>query len=361
MATPDPRLVDLVQDRPIAGGQDLVESAVEHRLGGLLLSGVWFGQVQLAAGAERLLTATDLSNAAHHARLWSALVAAQGALGEEGIRVATLKGVTSEARWYSRIGERPCSDLDLWLAPRDLDQIERVLEVLAPGYPRPERASALVQERQLQHVHFEWCGVTVDLHLDPLKLGVWTRQLDEVWRSTTSICAPDGTMVRVLSPEIALVAALTHLNKDAFATLGAYVEIARIASTPDLDWDGVERFVRIQGLQICVWKSLEAVAQVLDVAVPFSPGGGWRSRVWDIAWPPDRRLSGAERDRTSKRQMLMPALMPGRANEAAREWCRVVVPSRALLDVHVPELSGHSTLRRMTWDRLSLRRERRRI
>ena len=136
--------------------------------------------------------------------------------------------------------------------------------------------------------------------------------------------------------------------------------MARIASRPDLDWEVVERFLRIEGLQVCVGKSMELVAQVLDIAVPISAGSGWRSKLWDFTWPPDRMLSGADRDRSSKRQALMPALMPGRLGDAAREWGRVLVPSRALLDIHVPELSGHSTLRRMTWDRLSLRRARRR-
>ena len=325
-----------------------------------MLSGVWSGQVNLTTEAERLLTAADLSNVAHHGHLWSALVAARDALGAEGISIATLKGVASEARWYSRTGERPCADLDLWLAPDDVDRIERVLEVMAPEYPTPGLAATLVHARQLQHIHFEWRGVTVDLHLDPLKLGVWTRQLDEVWRTTTHVGAPDGTSVRVLSPEVALIASLTHLNKDAFATLGAYVEVARIASTPDLDWDIVARFLRVEGLQICVGKSMQSVATVLDIAAPIESGFGLRSRLWDVAWRPDHRLGGAERDRSSKRQALMPALMPGRLGDAAREWGRVLVPSRALLDVHVPELSGHSTVRRMTWDRLLLRRQRRR-
>ena len=43
-------------------------------------------------------------------------------LGQAGIDVASIKGPITESRWYDREGERPCSDVDLWLSPHQFDR-----------------------------------------------------------------------------------------------------------------------------------------------------------------------------------------------------------------------------------------------
>ena len=76
----------------------------------------------------------------------------------------------------------------------------------------------------------------------------------------------------MLAPELALVAFLTHLNKDRFAYLSAFGDIARVVGHPGLDWDLVERFVAGEGLAVPVWKSLDVVARTLELDLDIPAG-----------------------------------------------------------------------------------------
>lgn len=353
MSEPDAALFDIAAGRPASAGEGLVASAIEHRLGGLLLSASESGSIELGRADTTALVASDEATIAHHRRLWEALTSVVGVLAGVDIEPVALKGVTSEARWYRRIGERPCADVDLVLQPADIDRVDEILALLAPDYPTVAEATVLARARRLQHVHFLWHGVVIDLHFDPLKLGIWTRNADLVWNSTQTVTAPDGQVVRVLSPEIALVSALTHLNKDRFAYLGAYGEIARIAADHSLDWDVVNHFVEAEGLAVPVWCSLREVDDRLGLELDVPATEGWRAWLWQRLWPPESRLEGDDgRASHRQRQAMIPLLADDRWRETFREWSRRLLPPRALLDVHDGETCPHSYLRRITLDRL---------
>ena len=88
-----------VVDRPT------IRVAADHRMTGLLWT--WAAD-ELDDGSDIRtgLAMQDLRVRAHHAKVWRALEHCTGQLGDIGIDVATIKGVTAEARWYSRTGER---------------------------------------------------------------------------------------------------------------------------------------------------------------------------------------------------------------------------------------------------------------
>lgn len=354
MSRPLTSLVHLAAGRPAQPEPGIVASAVEHRMGGLLLSAWHDGLIGLSGAEATDLIASDLTAETRHRTLWAVLEGAVSVLRQVEIDSVAIKGVVNEARWYRRIGERPCADVDLVLAPHCIDRVGEVLARLAPGYARTEEATALVRRRQLQHVHFAIDGVMVDLHLDPLKLGMWTRQAEKWWNPGSVIMSPGGVPITVLTPEMALVSAVTHLNKDRFAYLGAYAEVARIAGDPSLDWEWTARFVAGEGLGVPVWASLQHVASELSLDLPVPLAGGWRRAAWERLWPAASRLQGDEgRQDHRKRQMAIPFLAQGRSREALSEWRRCTLPPRALLDVH-EEDGGlrHSYLRRITVDRL---------
>lgn len=353
MAAPVPELFDLVRGRPITPGPNLVESALEHRLGGQLLSIVESDGIQLSATDCRTLMVADLASADHHRHLWRAMTSAVEALAQSGISSIAIKGVAEEARWYGRVGERPCSDVDLVIAPDDVARIDEVLAALAPDHPAASDVITLVRRRQLQHVDITWDGVAMDIHLDPLKLGLWTRQVDLAVETATVVSGPDGQSVPVLAPELALVAFLTHLNKDRFSYLGAYGDVARIATRPELDWDLVDRFVRGEALQVPVWKSLSVVVDALDIDLDVPVVTGWRARLWDRLWPASVRLLGHEgRNARRRRQAWIPLLTSGRWPEVVREARRQLGPPKALLELDQPDLRRHGLVRRLTLDRV---------
>ena len=101
---PHPALVDLAAGRLLGPTGDpavLVRSAREHRMGGLLWTRVGQGELELDAPARRTLVEDDLVFAARRRRLWSALASVAEQVQSLGIEVATVKGVTAEARWTS--------------------------------------------------------------------------------------------------------------------------------------------------------------------------------------------------------------------------------------------------------------------
>lgn len=356
MTAPVPELIDLVAGRSVSPGPGLITSAIEHRLAGLLLSQVEAGAVTVPDRDHRTLIAADLAVTAHHRQLWSALGAAERRLSEAGVTAIALKGVADEARWYDRFGERPCGDVDLIVAPGDVETVIEVFGSALPSNPGRAELAALVSARQLQHLHFNWRGVPFDLHFDPLKLGLWIEQLDLVFSTATSVTGPDGQQVAVMSPELALIGHLTHLNKDRFSYLRAYGDVIRIIDRAELDWDLIDRFVRNESLQVPVWKSLTAVLDVVGPRdqVPIPELAGWRARMWDRLWPPASRLRGQDGIEDHRyHQLLIPALT-GRWPEVAREYRRAVLPPRALLDYHRPDLESHGRLRRLSLDRLPL-------
>lgn len=355
MTEPLAPLLDIAAGRtPAASCAGIVPSAVEHRMNGLLLT--WHQQHRIALAADEVtqLVAADLATAVRHQHIWSVLTGVVGALDGIGVACVTIKGVANETRWYSRLGERPCTDVDLVIGPGCIDRLDEVLAVLAPDYPNPGGATDLARRRQLQHVHFLRSGVTVDLHLDLLKLGMWVRQAGWWSAALTTAAAPDGTPVPVVAPELALLVALTHLNKDRFARLGSYAEVARIAGDPTLDWDRLGRFVAGEGLEVPVWASLAEVDARLQLGLDVPAARGWRLAAWRRLWPQRRCLAGDDGMATGRhRQMFLPVLARGRGRDAGRELRRRLLPPPALLALHDDRFDGGNYLRRVTVGRIT--------
>ena len=107
--------------------------------------------------------------------------------------MGTIKGVTTEARWYGRRGERPCSDVDLLLAPRSARPCGRGGASLEPDHPWVDLVGRATATGRFQAVTTHVGGLEVDLHFDLLKLGIPTRQGAEPWGRTTYYPLPWGS------------------------------------------------------------------------------------------------------------------------------------------------------------------------
>ena len=185
MARPHPALIELAAGRPmpqtVSDPHHLVDTAIEHRMHGLLWSAVMRGDIDLPLDLERSLAALDLKTQAHHRRLWAALEQVTDVLGERGIEVATFKGVTAEARWYDRMGERPSRDVDLWLSPDQFDRLSETVSIVDPKHPL---AGNLKDRSVLALEHSDTArfkGLEIDIHTDPLGLGPRPRYARDWW------------------------------------------------------------------------------------------------------------------------------------------------------------------------------------
>lgn len=341
MAHPHPLLLAMAAGRPIEGARDsrgLVESAIEHRMTGLLWSAVQRGDVELTAEDRKRLGTVDMANRLRERQIEAALSEAVRRVSALGIELATFKGVSAAWRWYERPGERPTSDLDLLVGPRDRHRYADIVRALNPGNAMlrdlteaelldfAARDQAVNVELEADLGNQTWSGepVTIDLHVDLLKYGIPGRQGDEIWARTHPVEVPGGGTVRVLDPEIALVHLLLHMNRDRFAYLIAYADAARLLQREPLDWAYVHEFVAREGLDVPVYASLDAVAETLGITVPAHPPiGGWRAALWRRLWNPRVRLQGLDGSKgIRRRRRCIPVMARGRTIEGVTAWVR---------------------------------------
>ena len=354
-----PLLIDLAAGRePDHAELDArtVKLANEHRLTGLLWT--WARTHLSDVELKTELAQNDLFVQAHLVRVWKVLAESAARLAEVGIEVATIKGVTAEARWYGRRGERPCSDVDLLLSPRQLDRAAEVVRLLEPDHPWVPYVGPLAATGRIQTVTTHMDGIEVDLHFDLLKLGIPTRQSTELWDLTRPYSLPGGGSVRVLDDTIALVHLLVHLNKDRFQRLLGYADIARVIAAGRVDWERMENFVSGEGIATSTLRTLEVVLDELMLPWPvgLGPARGPRARVWDVVWRQGIRLRGTEgRLRFRRRQDWIAFLARGRVREALRWWLREMWPPAPVVAVRYADIAG-PYLWRLFWGRVSTAR-----
>ena len=363
VARPHPALIELAAGRAlpqIDDGGRLVASAMEHKMTGLLLSRLEQGECTLEPELERDLAAISLLIEDRHRRLTHALACVSERLQTEGIDVATFKGVAAELRWYDRIGERPCSDVDLLVAPHDLHRVGELVELLEPGHRMGGRTlQRLADDGALEGLDLRFDGVSIDVHFDLFKLGYPGRQPETVWSRTLPMTLPGGGHTRMLDPELSFVHLLLHLNRDKFRTLLGYADISRILDRESLDWDFITRFVRREGLKTQHALALGVVVDTLRLNVPDCVvPTGWRASIWRIAWRPKTRLLGELAGIRYMRRgpLLLPLLVHGRARDAVGYWFRRLFPPRAVVDIKHPGTRG-PYLWRLLVGRLGQRRE----
>jgi hypothetical protein len=363
---PHPALIELAAGRPLPSlAEDevdrLLASAAEHRMTGLLFTRAEAGELNLPRRHLLALVRADLRQQAHHRRLWSALERLQRRFDALGVMTATFKGVSAETRWYDRLGERPCADLDLLLDPRMSHRIDEVVRDLQPGYLLAGDLHRLMPSGLLPSIDLDVDGIEVDLHTDLLKVEIPVRQATVIWDRTVTVEGPDGIRVRSLDPEISLVHLLLHLNRDRFARLLGYADVARLLAREEIDWAFVEDFLRGEGLLAPAHGALDAVADALGLERPPLPvSRGPRAALWRALWPEEERLQGRVGLAVEgHRQFWIPWLASGRQGEALWWWVRRrLLPPRALIRLYYPDTAGPYPWRRFRGRLLAARRDR---
>jgi hypothetical protein len=333
---PHPALIELAAGRglpPVTDPRPLLRSAFVHGMAGLLLSEVERTDPPWRRVALAVLAARQASVRSWHERLWAALGSVAAILEDAGIEVAIAKGIAAEARWYSRMGERPANDLDLLLSPAQLDRIDDVVAAIEPSHPLCGKVRRFAEAGHIQSVDLEYHGVPIDLHWDILKLWIPSRNREAIWERTVPFVLPEGRSLRTLDAESAFVHFLVHVNKDRFRRLLGFADVARIHQREDLDHAAMQRLVRADGIETSVGASWDVVVRTLGLDAPNGfRTGPVRSLVWHVAWRPSVRLRATESTiRFRHRQWLIALLGRGRALETARCWVRMTFPPKDLL------------------------------
>lgn len=345
MARPHPVLLDLAKGRRPDASADpsgLVESALDHRMGGLLWEAVRAGQVLVPPAAAQQLARVHLWTQGHHRKLWRAAEVITARLAAIDAGVVLFKGVTAERRWYGREGARPCNDLDALLHPVDVARIHDIIDALAPEHPLDPAVVDLLRTGVLPSLDLRVAGIDLDLHRDPLKIEIPTRCRPVYWERSEPMVTDAGHTVRVFDTETSLVQLLLHLNKDRFSRLIGFVDVARILQGR-VDWPVVAELLAAEGMTQAGVAALERVTDTLDLpAAPLARPGGWRAAAWDRLWPDAAKLGGRGGLVTLQhRQLWLPWLAEGRVHEALWWWLRRrAFPPRPLLTYQLPDTRG---------------------
>lgn len=341
MARPHPALIDIAAGRRAGDVDDddaFVESALEHRMAGLALWAVNNDMLSVGAAARQRLAGIKLAATAHGTRVTAAAVATVAALRAHGWDAALFKGIATERRWYPESGTRPAADADFLLDDHSARSMDEILDALAPGHALSGRAQALIDQGLIQGVDLVIEDIWIDLHIDPLKVGILLPGIEQLWERQ-ELVEFNSTRIRALDAEASLIQAAIHLQKDRFSRLNGFADVARIAAIPGLDWDWIQRFAEEIGLSVHLNESLQVVSDTLGIDLPVVAGK--RSLVWRMIWAERTRLTGSiGMTRRVRTHYWIPFTVPGRRRDALKWWWRVVFPPTVLVDYLHPDSSG---------------------
>jgi hypothetical protein len=323
-------------------------------MAGLALWSANRGDFALDSAAKQQLAGYKLRAAVQSDRLTATAISAAVKLHGIGIEAAVFKGIATESRFYPEPGTRPAADVDLFIDPAAHHRLNEIIDLFQPAHALSGAAQRLHDLGRMQGFDVLHKDIWVDMHTDPIKVGVPIPGLGELWRRT-EVVDLGGVPCRVLDTEASILQAIVHLQKDRFSELHGFTDVARMAAG-DVDWDWLQSFAAAGGLAVHLNEGLRVVSDVLDVDLPFD--SRFSSRVWKRLWPEDSRLRGkAGKTRKVRTHYWIPFTMKGRRREAFRWWRGIVLPAPEMIDYLHPEATGPYLWRlasyrgRLAWER----------
>src|ERR1035441_7453542 len=179
------------------------------------------------------------ANALRNQLLAEELVRLLGLLGEAGISVIPLKGVTLAQSLYGDADSRVCSDIDILVPPANVTQALGL--ILASGY-RDDFRNRFFSKLTLRHGrHYDLWGPSFLLELH-WQLVQHSSRNDEAIKDLWAEARPEtffGAPALSLSPEWELLYLSIHAADHAWQSLKWLSDIHQIASSAPVDWPKV--------------------------------------------------------------------------------------------------------------------------
>ncbi|MCL1693354.1 MAG: nucleotidyltransferase family protein, partial [Actinomycetia bacterium] len=285
------------------------------------------------ADALTVLAMLTLESAADLHAAQTALDTLLNVADDLGIDVAIFKGMAIGSRWYDDPSLRPAYDIDIFVAPEQLDRMGELAAHFDPAPGTEQAISAMVKENRVFEHTVSIDGFDVDIHRDPMNLTLESRLLGDIWVTAEPIELPNGTVVRMLNLEWSLIQALLHLFRDNFADLLHIYDVALMLDA-DPDWGAVAAYVEREGWTDLIRFSLGYVCDVLGRTSPLPTVISPQSRMLiTTVWPRRLRLQGHDSvARAYRRQSLTGILVRGRRLETVRPLALRVFPPRSVID-----------------------------
>jgi len=319
--------------------------ATQHRIVGYIARAAAESNAALPHPVQQTLRHLGLVQTGEGLRMESHLRRIADAFHTADIPVIVLKGPALARTLYPAIALRPYADLDLTIRDDDEDAAIQVLldvgfhEVVDP--PERARRSQRSHGGHEGHFHrrFETAddSVLVELHLDPLQLGLKAVCEAGRWQRAQPLPGVPGALM--LGPEDQVVQLSVHAHKHGFERLIWLKDLDLLVRQhgDTLNWGLVRKVARAEGVCGSVWYALWLTRELLGAPLaerqlkalrPAAPVRVLYRCVWPV-----RSVAGLTarmhrravqfRAAESLRGMLPATLLMG------RRWAR----TRALVEV----------------------------
>ncbi len=325
----------------------VAELAARHGVSGFVRQAVVRDDIDVPSTVAAGLRNAALAQITHVARLDGALGRILPALQERDIPTIILKGPILSRLVYPDRNLRPYSDIDLTV--REPDEMAMVETLLGCGLEEVPHGAEVERQAHAHHVHGGQAfhrvfmapegGVMVEMHLDPLQMGLRPTLEAARWERAQPAPALPGALM--LSAEDQIIQLSVHVHKHGFSRLIWLKDLDLLvrAFGGTLDWGTVRAAARAEGVEGSVWYTLWLAMVLFGTPVPAaelkalapSPPVRWLYRQ---VWPPAgvANLHGHMRRRAvqflaadSWRGMLPNLVLMGRRGARARAMVSAVI------------------------------------
>jgi hypothetical protein len=326
-----------VAARRVYDWDEVVTTAVRHGVAAFLRQAIAQAGISIPHIAADMLRNEIVDATARVALLNAELVQVVDVLAAAAIPVIVLKGPALARTIYPAAALRPYRDIDIVVE----NMRDAAAALVASGLS--ELSDGMVEQGE----HADQCRggclseqsyltesgrAVVELHPDPLLLGLPALCEAERWERATPVPQLDGALM--LCPEDQLVHLSVHAHKHGFSRLIWVKDLDLLLRTHrrSLDWRLVVSSARLEGVRASVWYSLHLARTLLRTPVPpqvlarLRPAPLVRA-LYRALWPISRIANMAGRMRgnavqfnpgASQRGMLPSLVLMGRRRERAR-------------------------------------------
>jgi hypothetical protein len=326
--------------REIRDWDSVLSLATRHRVAAYLSRSARCFGLPIPRETASTLQRVLLLNAANRLRLESELARVVDACFAASVRTLVLKGPGLARTIYTGRDLRPYSDIDLTISEGDEAAALSAFEAL--GYVEEAYEAEVARQAHVSHDHGHASfhrmfrsadgAVLVELHLDPLQLGMRPTREAERWQRAQPLPGVPGALM--LGWEDQVVQLSVHAHKHGWDRLIWLkdVDLLLRAHGGSLDWEIVRQTAHAEGVSASVWYTLRLVRTLLGTPVPGAVLASFRP-VWPIqlayrwVWPTERIANlGAHMRRRSVqfhaaeswRGMVPSTVLMGRRTERAR-------------------------------------------
>ncbi|MGE3267406.1 MAG: nucleotidyltransferase family protein [Chloroflexota bacterium] len=324
----------------IGDWQTVAELAASHGVSGFVRQAAAREGVAVPPFVAEGLRNAALAQIAHVARLDATLHRILPALQTVGVPTIILKGPVLSRLVYPDPTLRPYSDIDLTI--REPDEAQVVETLLGVGLAEVPHGAEVARQTHAHHVHGGTAfhrvfmapegGVMVEMHLDPLQMGLRTTHEAARWQRAQAAPGLPGALM--LSPEDQIIQLSVHVHKHGFSRLIWLKDLDLLVRElgESLDWDAVRADAQAEGVEGSVWYTLKLAAELFLTPVPPAPLKALAPSplvrlLYRQVWPPDgvANLTGHMRRRAvqflaadSWRGMIPNLVLMGRRGARAR-------------------------------------------